>query len=57
MGRSDLGAIGEGKVADLALLRRDPTENIRYLRTIEGVLKEGCHRGADQLSAMIEHLE
>jgi len=41
MGRDDLGSIARGKLADLVVLRDDPTKDIRAIATVEHVLKGG----------------
>jgi imidazolonepropionase-like amidohydrolase len=38
----ELGTIEVGKLADLIVVRRNPLEDIDYLRTLELVFKAGC---------------
>ena len=42
MGRDDLGSIARGKLADLVVLRDDPTKDIRAIAAVEHVLKDGA---------------
>jgi hypothetical protein len=37
----DLGTVAEGKLADLVILKQNPLENVRNLRTVETVLQGG----------------
>lgn len=37
----DLGTIAEGKIADVVILRQDPLQNIRNLRTVDTVIQGG----------------
>ncbi|MBI4138464.1 MAG: amidohydrolase family protein [Candidatus Wildermuthbacteria bacterium] len=40
---SDLGTIQEGKIANLALLGKNPLKNISHIRSIEGVILNGAY--------------
>ena len=50
MGRGqDLGTVETGKIADLVILRADPTEGARNLRRIEAVVRAGTVHDRDDL--------
>lgn len=50
MGRPDLGAVEPGKLADLIVLGANPLDDVRNLRRIELVVKDGvAHRPEDVL--------
>jgi imidazolonepropionase-like amidohydrolase len=51
MGRSDLGTIEKGQVADLLILTADPLESISNLRRLERVVLRGVVRSLDELTA------
>jgi imidazolonepropionase-like amidohydrolase len=46
---NDIGTVEPGKLADLLILQRDPTIDIRNARTIEWIIKEGRATRVDRL--------
>jgi len=49
MGRDDLGRIGDGMMADLVVLNRDPFADIKHVTSIHRVVKEGRLYAPDRL--------
>jgi imidazolonepropionase-like amidohydrolase len=49
MGRTDLGGIEPGKLADLLVLGASPLDDIRNARRIEWVVKDGVPRRPDEI--------
>jgi len=57
LGREDeLGSIAPGRIADIALLRKNPLADIRNIRSIETVLFQGHVLDRSQLDHMLEQL-
>ncbi len=53
LGRSDLGTVESGKLADLVLLDADPLVDIRNLGRIHGVVFDGRYQARPELDALI----
>lgn len=51
------GTITEGKNANLVLLNKNPLEDIKNTKTIEGVLLKGEWLGRDQLDSLLKEVE
>ncbi|MEC7770298.1 MAG: amidohydrolase family protein [Bacteroidota bacterium] len=51
------GTITEGKNANLVLLNKNPLEDIKNTKTIEGVLLKGEWLGRDQLDSFLKEVE
>ena len=55
LGKSDAyGAVAAGRVADLAILDRNPLEDIRATRAIRGVVLHGRHLNRAALDGLLE---
>lgn len=54
LGRTDIGSVTVGKVADLVLLAGDPTTDIGNIRRIRGVLVSGQYLSRDELDQMLK---
>ena len=51
------GTITVGKNANLVLLNKNPLEDIKNTKTIEGVLLKGEWLGRDQLDSLLKEVE
>jgi len=47
---TDLGTVEQGKIADLVLLDANPLEDIRYLRKINAVIRNGYYFSKEELA-------
>lgn len=54
LGRTDIGSIAEGKVADLVILTANPLANISNIRTIESVIVRGRYLSRSDLDQMLK---
>lgn len=55
LGRQDsLGTIENGKIASMVLLNKNPLEDIRHTRQIEGVFLRGSYLNGNVLGEMLE---
>ena len=55
--RDDIGAIAQGKIADLVLLERNPLQNIWNVRGIRGVVADGRYYDQERLEAMLTSVQ
>jgi imidazolonepropionase-like amidohydrolase len=53
LGRSDLGTVEPGKLADLVVLDRNPLDDIASTRAIAAVVAAGRYLGRDELDAVL----
>jgi imidazolonepropionase-like amidohydrolase len=57
LGRSDLGTVEAGRVADLVVLEANPLASVQSLHQIHAVIRAGHYRTRADLDALLKNVE
>jgi imidazolonepropionase-like amidohydrolase len=57
LGRSDMGVIAAGKIADLVLLDRNPLEDIGNTRTLRAIVADGRYYDREHIDRLLAGVE